>query len=232
MSSHPLSPESDSVADRDRSTRAGTTACTEDIDLARQLQAGHHDALTALFEKYSRMVFGIACRMLRDEWEAEEVVQQVFIDVYRAINQFDERKGSFKTWLFQYSYNRTLSRKKHLQSKGFYSRSELRDLPMEGFQGAGGRMRLCSQEVAQLVEQLLRSIHPRQRTAIELTFFDGLTAEEIARKTGENVVVVRHNLYRGLSKLRAALLDGRKSDRAAPDREIEGILLGDPARLL
>jgi RNA polymerase sigma-70 factor, ECF subfamily len=210
------------------------TSEAQDIDIVRQLQAGNHDALTLLFQKYSGMVFLIARRILQDDGEAEEVVQQVFLEIYRAINQFDERKGSVKTWLFQYCYHRTLNRKKHLETKGFYSRYGLEEqqLPMEDFEGAGRRIRLCSQEVGQLIEQLLKSIHPRQRVAIELTFFDGLTAEEIAGKTGETAVTVRHNLYRGLSKLRCALLQGEKGLKAPVKREIEGILLGDPARLL
>ncbi|HEY6252851.1 MAG TPA: sigma-70 family RNA polymerase sigma factor [Candidatus Angelobacter sp.] len=202
-----------------------------DLDLVRQLQAGNHDALTPLFEKYSRMVFFIARRILRDDAEAEEVVQQVFLDAYRAINQFDERKGSFKTWLFCYSYNRTLDRKRHLASKGFHLRLQEQELQMVGYEGAGRRIRLCSQEVAQLVEQLLKSIQPRQRTAIELTFFDGLTAEEIAHKTGETAAVVRHNLYRGLSKLRATLIGREDCAKPSPAREVERIVL-DPARLL
>lgn len=206
----------------------------EDLDLVRQLQDGNHDALTLLFQKYSGMVFLIARRILHDDGEAEEVVQRVFLDIYRAVNQFDERKGRVKTWLFQYCYHRTLSRKTHLETKGFYSRHGIEEeqLPMPEFEAAGRGIHLCSQEISPLIEQLLNSIHPRQRAAIELTFFEGFTAKEIAQRTGETVVVVQHNLYRGLSKLRAALVSRQKGQTAAATREVKGILLGDPAQLL
>ncbi|HEY6351197.1 MAG TPA: sigma-70 family RNA polymerase sigma factor [Candidatus Angelobacter sp.] len=208
------------------------TSDVEDLDLARQLQNGNHNALTSLFEKYSDMVFGIARRMLGDDGEAEEVVQQVFLDSYRAIDQFDPAKGSYKTWLFQYAYHRTIHRKKHLKAKGFYSSEELdlQDLGVETYDGALRSLRLCSQEVVQLVHQLLNSIQPRQRVAIELTFFEGLTAEEIARQTGETASTVRHNLYRGLSKLRATLLESERCQKSSAKGEIERIFLADPAQ--
>lgn len=208
------------------------TGDAEDLNLVQQLQEGNPNALTSLFEKYSEMVFGIARRMLHDDGEAEEVVQRVFLDSYRAIDQFDPRKASYKTWLFQFAYHRAINRKKHLEAKGFYSSEELdlQGLGTEGYEGALRSLRLCSQEVVQLVRQLLNSIQPRQRVAIELTFFEGLTAEEIAARTGETASAVRHNLYRGLSKLRATLLESERCQKSSAKSEIEGIFLADPAR--
>lgn len=203
----------------------------EDLALIRQLQNGDHDALTALFEKYSAMVYGIARRMLHDDGEAEEVVQQVFVDTYRAVDQFDESKASYKTWLFQFAYHRTINRRKHLEAKGFYCTEGLDERELS-LAGAGRALELSSQEVVHLVEQLLNSIKPRQREAIKLTFFDGLTAEEIAQRTGETPTIVRHNLYRGLSKLRLVLLQSELGPKnAAVKSKVEGIFFA-PARPL
>lgn len=226
--------EPDSAHGEDAGTSSAATSDAEDITLARQLVAGNHDALTSLFEKYSAMVFGIARRMLKDDGEAEEVVQQVFLDTYRAIGQFDSAKASYKTWLFQYTYHRTINRRKHLEAKGFYSAEELDELglPIELYEGAGRMLGLSSQEIVQLVQQLLDSIPPRQRVAIELTFFEGLTAEEIAARTGETAAAVRHNLYRGLDKLRATLLKSPQCQKASSNGEAERILLAYPARPL
>jgi len=205
-----------------------------DEDLVAHLLAGRHDALTVLFERYSGIVFSIARRMLKDEGEAEETVQQVFLDMFRALGQFDPGKASYKTWLLQYAYHRAINRKHHLEAKGFYTLEELRDelLPSESYKGAGNTLRLAAPEVICLLEQLLAQIQPRQRKTIELTFFDGLTAEEIALQTGETPTVVRHNLYRGLSKLRSALLQHaqhRKKDKTTS--EVEGIFFAEPRPL-
>lgn len=200
---------------RPRTTQTQATCrCSIDLggrsdeEIASHLLGGCHDALTFFFEKYSGMVFSIARRMLKDDGEAEEAVQQVFLDMYRALDQFDPSKAPFKTWLLQYAYHRAINRKHHLEAKGFYAFEEFRDelLPPDGDLDPCDRSHFSSPEVVHLIEQLLAGIQPRQRRTIELAFFEGLTAEEIAEQTGETAVVVRHNLYRGLAKLRAALV--------------------------
>jgi RNA polymerase sigma-70 factor (ECF subfamily) len=145
--------------------------------------------------------------MLRNDGEAEETVQQVFLDVYRAISQFDSGKGTFKTWLLQFAYHRAINRREHLIAQQFYGWQDLDDILPELHEGTRGPLHQPSQELGYLIEQLLSTIKPRQRKVIELTFFYGLTAEEIANVTGETPSVVRHNLYRGMSKLRSALLE-------------------------
>lgn len=209
------------------------SAVSKDVSdeaLAVQLANGEHDALTELFERYGDLVFGIARRMLRDDGEAEEALQQVFLSVYRAIHQFDPTRAPFKTWLLQFAYHRTIHRKQHLEAKGFYNSEELKDelLPMELFVGAGRTFQLCSAEVVHLVGQLLGTIQDRQRRTIELTFFEGLTADEIAKETGETPAVVRHNLYRGLSKLRSALLQNRQVQEKEKVKTVKGVVFAHP----
>jgi RNA polymerase sigma-70 factor (ECF subfamily) len=201
-----------------------------DEDLAYQLANGHHDALTELFERHSQLVFGIARRMLKDDGEAEEALQQVFLDMFRAIHQFDSRKAPYKTWLLQFVYHRTINRKHHLEAKGFYSWEEFKEelLPMKIFEGSGRTLQLCSTELVHLVDQLLGTINDRQRRTIELTFYEGLTAEEIARETGETPAVVRHNLYRGLSKLRSALLQKVKGTQGEQVKRVKGVIFAHP----
>jgi RNA polymerase sigma-70 factor (ECF subfamily) len=229
--SRPTRPERDSIAGQNSQLRNEETSDTEDLKLIQHLQQGQHDALTELFAKYSGYVFGIARRMLREDGEAEEVVQQVFLDIYRAANQFDESKGSFKNWLFQFAFHRTINRRNHLEAKGFYSGKELHEQQLS-FGGAGRALQLSSQETVHLIEQLLNSIKPKQRDAIKLTFFEGLTAEEIAEQTGETAAAVRHNLYRGLSKLRAILLQNEAVTGKSAIKNKVGEILFAPARPL
>jgi RNA polymerase sigma-70 factor (ECF subfamily) len=205
-----------------------------DEELAAELVNGTHDALTILFERHSDLVFSICNRILRDQGEAEETLQQIFLDVFRAIGQFDPNKANFKTWLLQFAYHRTFNRKRHLESKGFYSREELDEAVLGAQVYAESSQRLLqmfSSELVHLVEQLLGTIEIRQRRVIELTFFDGMTAEEIATQTGETANVVRHNLYRGLSKLRLALLEKRQAGQEREVKELEGIFFAQPRRL-
>jgi RNA polymerase sigma-70 factor (ECF subfamily) len=196
-----------------------------DEDLMAALRMGCNDALAVLFERHSPLVFRIARAILHDDGEAEETVQKVFLDIFRAVNQFNPDRGSFKTWLLQYAYHRSIDRRQHLQSNRFYSRDELDELmPAELFNGPGHLLCLPPQEVVCLVEQVLATLEPRQRRVIELTYFEGLTAEEIAKKTGDSASSVRHNLYRGLAKLRDVLQEtskARSTEKSASERKVE-----------
>ncbi len=206
-----------------------------DTDLMDALRRGCNDALAVLFERHSALVFRIARGILRDDGEAEETVQRVFLDVFRAVNQFNPARGSFKTWLLQYAYHRTINRREHLQANHFYNREELDELaPAELFYGAGHLVCLPPQEVACLVEQVLALLEPRQREVIELTYFEGLTAEEVAKATGNTASSVRNNLYRGLSKLRNAVLENHKTrENSASERKAsaKGMLVEQPRTL-
>jgi RNA polymerase sigma-70 factor (ECF subfamily) len=202
-----------------------------DEDLMQALRMGCNDALAVLFERHSSLVFRIARAILHDDREAEETVQKVFLDIFRAVNQFNPDRGNFKTWMLQYAYHRSIDRRQHLLSNRFYSRDELDDLmPAELFNGPGHLLSLPPQEVVCLVEQVLATLEKRQRRVIELTYFVGLTAEEIA-KTGDSASSVRHNLYRGLAKLRTVLLETHKATENASSEgkvKVKGILVEYP----
>ena len=200
-----------------------------DAELSAALLSGCNDALAILFERYSRLVFHIARNIVKDEGEAEETVQQVFFDLFRAIRQFRPERGSFKTWLLQFAYHRSINRRQHLSANRFYNSEEL-DETMFGhiLDGTQHVLPLAPLETTHFIAQMLATLKPRQRQVIELTYFEGLTAEEIASRIGEKASNVRHDLYRGLSVLRYALSEaGQAGERITPKREKqqEGILV-------
>jgi RNA polymerase sigma-70 factor, ECF subfamily len=187
-----------------------------DEQLAEQLQAGYADALTILFERHSPRLFGIARRILRNDAEAEDTVQTIFLDVYRAIHQFNPDKGEFKTWLMLFAYQRTFNRRRHLFANRFFVTEPLNILDeiLPEILRTGDRKTGYSQgESRILIQQVMRGLEPRQCRTIELIYYQGFTAEEVAAQTGETVRVVRHNLYRGLEKLRKALFGDEAQDR-------------------
>ena len=206
-----------------------------DVNLMAALCVGRNDALAVLFERHSPLAFRIARAILRDDGEAEEIVQRVFLDVFRAASQFNPERGSFTTWMLQYVYHRSIDRKAHLRNNRVYDHEELDEAIFgEQFYGGGSLLFLSPQELACLVEEVLAKLHPSIRKVIELTYFEGLTAEEIAQKTGATAPSVRHNLYRGLSKLRAVLLEtGRAKVTAKANRKAgsKGMLVEYPRTL-
>ena len=99
-----------------------------DEKLMVQLQGGTNDALAVLFERYHRLVFAIALKIVRDRGEAEDVTQNVFLEIYNAMAQFDPGKGTLKVWLLQYAYHRAFNRKQYLNTRSFYDQGEIEDL--------------------------------------------------------------------------------------------------------
>ena len=173
-----------------------------DEELAAQLQSGNADALNVLFHRHSPVLFGIARRILRNDAEAEDAVQQIFLDVFRSIQQFDPAKGAFKTWLLMFAYHRTFNCRRGQIASRFFDTEALVDGVTNGKDPTAWAPGYFPAENSILVEQVLSTLQPRQRRTLELVYRNGLTAEEVSVHTGESVRVVRHNLYRGLKKLR------------------------------
>jgi RNA polymerase sigma-70 factor (ECF subfamily) len=192
---------------------------TSDEELVARLQEGKNDALTVLFERYSVLVFRHARRVLRNDAEAEDLAQQVFLDLLRSVNHFDGEKASFKTWLMMFAYCRIVSRWRQLQSRHYYDSESLEEVLPAILEGAQKPFPFHTAEAICLVEQALGLVQPRQRRTIELIYYEGLTPEEVAQQTGESVSVVRHNLYRGLEKVRSVLGEASMSKTASGSRK-------------
>jgi len=173
------------------------------------LQKGHSDALAVLFDRYQKLILSIALKIVRDAGEAEDVTQTVFLDVYRAVAQFDPGKGNTKVWLMQYAYHRAINRRQHLQSREFYKNTELEEVetvPVEGQPTFG----LSSPETRELVRQSIGALSDKQKSVIEMACYEGFSMQEIAERTGDSFVNVRHHYYRGLKKLRSLIMGERE----------------------
>jgi RNA polymerase sigma-70 factor, ECF subfamily len=172
-----------------------------DIQLIDSLKSGCHDALAVLFERYRRLVFVIALRIVRDRGEAEDATQTVFLDIFRSIAQFDPAKGTVRVWILQYAYHRSINSLLHLKAHRFYDQEDLESAaaaaPVERFVFD----RYTPNETRLLIQQSLAALKNPEREVIELAFSGGLTMKEIADRTGNSLVNVRHHYYRGLKKL-------------------------------
>jgi RNA polymerase sigma-70 factor (ECF subfamily) len=178
--------------------------CSDD-ELALQLRDGNAEALSVLFKRHNQLILAIARRILGNQEEAEDAVQQVFLDVFRSIHQFNPDKGGFKPWLVMFAYQRSFNIRRALCASRFFETDPI-DEVLPDLLIASSRHRAYSYpEMRILVEQVLQSAPPRERRAIELIYYGGFTAKEVSARTGETVRVVRHNLYRGLDKLRKVI---------------------------
>jgi RNA polymerase sigma-70 factor, ECF subfamily len=177
-----------------------------DEQLMAYLQQGQGDALAVLFDRYEKLILSIALKIVRDPGEAEDVTQTVFLDVYRAVAQFDHRKGNTKVWLMQYVYHRAINRRQHLQGREFYKSTELEEVDTRPEQDHA-TFGLSPPETKELVRQTMAALSDEQRSVIEMACYEGLSMQEIADRTGNSFATVRHHYYRGLRKLRSLIAD-------------------------
>lgn len=182
-----------------------------DDELMTRLRAGEGDALAVLFDRYHRLVLSIALKIVRDAGEAEDVTQNVFLEIFRSVAQFDASKGTTKTWVLQYAYHRSINRRQQLNSRHFYQQADIEDAEIVVGDTGSTIGKLSHHELKHLLEQCLSKLNGRQRAVLELASFDGLSMSEIAAKTGESVSNVRHYYYRGLKKLRSFISGDEQS---------------------
>jgi len=184
-----------------------------DEDVMEQLRKGHPDALPILFDRFYRLVLRVASRILRDPGEAEDVMQEVFLEIFNKAAQFDPAKGSAKTWILQYAYHRSLSRRQYLALRNFYDRRRIGERQFSGSCSLDRSWRgLTVQEWRRVIEQGLATLNEKQRKTLELACFQGLLLSEIAERTKESLPNVRHYYYRGLEGLRRFLQAGSGSE--------------------
>lgn len=190
-----------------------------DADLMAQLKAGCNDALAILFARYHRLVLSIALKIVRDPGEAEDVMQTVFLDIFRAVAQFDPAKGTTKVWILQYAYHRAINRRQHLNARNFYDQRNLEVVENRLSEQPSTFGSLTQDELKRLLQQGLATLSRGQRQVIELASSSGLSMQEIANKTGDSLVNVRHHYYRGLQKLRTFVGPARELKKMAASND-------------
>jgi RNA polymerase sigma-70 factor (ECF subfamily) len=183
-------------------------AATEVPDelLMEQIQQGAREALVPLFRRHAHAVRSVACRILRNEAEADDLVQEVFLFVFRKAALFDASQGTARSWIVQVTYHRAIDRRRYLTTRRYYVPVDVdaseQEPPDERRAIASWERSLEGVWGRRAAAELRSHLSADQLRTIEMHFFEGYTLEEIAEKTGHSLINVRHHYYRGLEKLR------------------------------
>jgi RNA polymerase sigma-70 factor (ECF subfamily) len=177
-----------------------------DETLMSRLLAEDSNALDLLFNRHSRLVYSIALRILHDTGEAEEVVQECFLYLYRKAELFEPSRGSAKVWIIQLAYSRARDRRAHLARRGFYLRT---DIDSDGIEGTLVGNADVEREIGAKVDFArlqcaFEDLTEMQIKTLNLFYFDGLELREISERLHEPLGNVRHHFYRGLERLRSS----------------------------
>jgi RNA polymerase sigma-70 factor (ECF subfamily) len=181
---------------------APTAASVTDEELLGRIALGSKDALALLFRKHRRTVLNVARRILRDESEAEDLCQDVFLLLFQKAKLFDPNKGTASSWIIQIAYHRAMNRRQYLAHRQHYNTQELDE---ERVSGVSQTLFVDQITARNLLDRLREQFSEEQRETLELHFFEGYSLREIAEKTNQTLGNVRHHFYRGLERLRSNL---------------------------
>lgn len=194
----------------------------DDVGIMRELHAGNDDALAILYDRYYNAVLGVGLRVLRDRGEAEDILQNVFLEIADKVGQFDPARGTVLVWILQCAYGRSLNRRNYLLVRRFYANVAMSDLT-EFEQGALRLYAEAPQECARFVREALALLSEPQRRTIEMVHFEGLNLKDVAERTEQTFSNTRHQYYRGMAKLRDHLRSVRENLQAKDQRQAAGL---------
>ncbi len=187
----------------------GSTLEPTDRTLMTRIERRDADALAALYDRYGSRLMGLALRIVTEPSEAEEVLQDVFLHVWRGAASYDAARGPVLAWLLVLTRSRAIDRIRSRRAGGRAGLRALEDVPepsadVDVEAGSGSREweALCRAAIAELP--------PDQHRALELAYFEGLTQQEIAERTGTPLGTVKTRMRLGLLKLRERLQPYRK----------------------
>lgn len=168
-----------------------------DLAAVTAMKAGDQGAMAELYDRYSSIVYAVALRVLGDTGAAEDVLQEVFLQLWRNPTAFDSARGSLAAWLAVITRNRAIDALRKRKPETAIKEVIVSVAP--DLAGDADRTR-----VAAKIRGVLSAMPPPQRNALEMAYFEGLTHSEIATKTGEPLGTIKTRIRAGLLALRKA----------------------------
>jgi len=183
---------------------------SEDAALLIRVEGGDQEAMAALFDRYSGIVYSVAMRVLKDTGQAEDVMQDVFIQLWKKPGTFVSGRGSLGGWLVVVARNRaidSLRRRRPTDSVEDVVLASSTDLAAEAERNT----------LMEKVRIYLHQLPPEQRKSVEMAYFEGMSHSEIAEKTGDPLGTVKTRIRLALITLRKAM-----QDKAIPGQMMQG----------
>ena len=181
-------------------------AAIDDASLLSRIAQKDQSALSNLYDRYARIIYGLALKSLRSPEESEEVVLDVFAQIWRISDRFDPQKGRADTWIFTLARSRILDRLRKVKRSNASSIVSIDALEL---QPKAENVDLIEDAVIQerrvQVLAALKLIPEEQRTILEMAYYQGLSQSQIAAQTGLSLGTVKTRTRLGLTKLKNAL---------------------------
>lgn len=188
----------------DRSRVKPESAQVSDVELLHAVARGDEVALARLYDGYRVILFGLMLRILHSRQEAEDVLQEVFLQVWNRASDFDEARGRPFTWLVTMARSRAIDRLRSLGSRERVAQNAAREVIEETSDAIEDAIRA---EEGRVVRHALQELPEEQRRVLEFAYFEGLTQSEVAKRLETPLGTVKTRMRSGMTKLRELLGD-------------------------
>jgi len=177
---------------------ADTNATISDLALVTAIRSADQSAMAALYDRYSPIVYSVALRILQDTGAAEDVLQDIFMQLWRNPGAFDASRGNMGAWLAVITRHRAIDALRRRRPENDIDEVVVSVEPNLATEADRSR-------AMDKVRGALQSMPSTQRSALEMAYFEGLTHSEIAEKTGEPLGTIKTRIRTGLLSLRRVL---------------------------
>jgi RNA polymerase sigma-70 factor (ECF subfamily) len=181
------------------------TAEETQAELLRRIAAQDREAMAGFYNQMAGVLFSTAVRMLRDSHEAEEVIQDVFVQIWNKAATFDHALGAPFHWALGITRNRCIDRLRARQRRSCLLDDLADAAPFELAPCAASAQNLLSMDELAVVRSAVEGLSQEQRRPIEMAFFGGMTHLEIAEALDEPLGTIKARIRRGMLKLRESL---------------------------
>jgi RNA polymerase sigma-70 factor, ECF subfamily len=177
----------------------------EDSFIVGRISAGDQQAFARFFDLHSPTVLGLLFRILGGRGEAEEVLQEVFLQVWQQADRYEPGRSTPRGWVLMLARSRALDRLRRREARTRRENEAATDANFPKIETPVGTDQLEIAERRQAVSSALNLLSPEQRRCIELAFFEGLTHTQIAERLAAPLGTVKSRILLGMNKLRQAL---------------------------
>jgi RNA polymerase sigma-70 factor (ECF subfamily) len=174
-----------------------------DVELLREIGAGDRAAFAQFYDRYSKLLFSIAFKILNDAKEAEDVLQEVFLQIWDKAGQYDSRLGKPVSWAVTLTRNKAIDHIRSSQRRTKLVEAAATEMTAPPEEPANESVH--DRENSALIGSAVAELPAEQRQAIELAFFRGLTQNEISETLKEPLGTIKARIRRGMLKLRDRL---------------------------